>query len=252
MSSGPKNVTSTTNTEPPSYLVPSLTAASNAAASQFFGSPVQTNVGTSGATGAIIPPGIDPKRVARWQRKFGDDLSGAGPGKRKELTRRYGVDFSPQFTSPTSVPGQFSTAGTGRDLTGIPTGGASPDLIGQAQDLTSRTIGGDFLSPGSNPYLDQTFQRGADAITQRLNTNFARSGRDLAAARPVAADELGTFASQLYGDNLRFERGNQIGAARDALDFDPLNLFINRLAGIIPGAGGTTQSTQPVFRTGLF
>ena len=252
MSSGPRNVTSTTNTEPPAYLVPGLTAASNAAASQFFGQPMSTNVGAGGVTTGTAPPGLPQGKLNYFQNKFGQDFSRANPKQRRRMEAKFGFDFSPQFTTPTGG-GQFDTSGTDRDLTGIPgmTGGGS-GLIGQSQDLIGQTIAGDFLSPGSNPYLDQTFQRGADAITNRLNTNFARSGRDLAAARPAAADDLGTFASQLYGDNLRFERGNQIGAARDALDFDPLNLFINRLAGIIPGAGGTTQSTQPVFRTGLF
>lgn len=169
MSSGPKNVTSTTNQEPPKYIEPYLKQVAGAAGGAFGG--------------------------------------GGGPGS---------------------------------------------NLLPTAQGLTQSTLEGKFLSPESNPYLSATFNQGADRILQRLNTGFGQSGRDLAAARPAGADELGSFASSLYGNAYNFERGNQIGAISDANAQDPLNLFINRLAGIIPGAGGSTQSTQPVFKTGLF
>jgi len=169
MSSGPKNVTSTTSSEPPKFAVPFLEQAFKASGNAYGG--------------------------------------GGGPGS---------------------------------------------NLLPSAQGLVQDTLGGKFLSPDSNPYLEATFNRGADLIQNRLNTSFGSQGRDLAAARPAAADELGSFASQLFGNAYNFERQNQIGAADQAQSFDPLNQFINRLAGLIPGAGGSTQSTQPVFRTGLF
>ena len=64
-------------------------------------------------------------------------------------------------------------------------------------------------------------------------------GRNLDASYPARSDELQTLASSIY-------------SPQNLLAFDPTNMLINRLAGIIPGAGGSTQSTQPVFRTGLF
>lgn len=134
MSSGPKNVTSTTNTEPPEYLRGPLTTAANAAVRQF-------------------------------------------------------------------------------------------------QD------GGGELNPYTS--LDAQFNRAADLTRGRLDTEFAGAGRNLGAAMPARSDELQTLASNIYDPS-------------NLLQFDPTNMLINRIAGIIPGAGGSTQSTQPVFKTGLF
>jgi hypothetical protein len=33
---------------------------------------------------------------------------------------------------------------------------------------------------------------------------------------------------------------------------NPLNQFIDRISALVPGAGNTTQATQPIFKTGLF
>lgn len=250
MASGPKNVTSTTNSEPPSYLIPALQSAANFATSSFTGQPI-SQFGPNGFGSAgqpYIPSGVPAGRLNYFQNKFGDDLSGASPQQRARMEQKFGINFNQQ-PIPMARPG--STAGTDRDTT-LPGALGGSGLIGDAQSLISDTIGGKFLSPGSNPYLEQTFNQGADLITKRLNTSFAGAGRDLDAARPAAADELGSFASNLFGNAYNTERANQIDAVRSTLDFDPLNLFINRLAGIIPGAGGTTQSTQPVFRTGIF
>ncbi len=168
MSSGPKNVTSTTNTQPPDFLINQLTNAANAAGSSFS-----------------------------------------------------------------------QSANT-------------PDLIGQSQDLTSQTLSGDFLNPESNPFLEGTFNRAADLTRGRLDTEFAGAGRNLGASAPARSEELQTLASNIFGGNFQQERGRQQAAVGQSQTLDPVNMFINRLAGIIPGAGGSTQSTQPVFRTGLF
>lgn len=92
-----------------------------------------------------------------------------------------------------------------------------------------------------NPYtsLDMQFNRAADLTRGRLDSEFAGAGRNLGAAMPARSDELQTLASNIY-------------SPQNLLQFDPVNMLINRLSGIIPGAGGATQSTQPVFKTGLF
>jgi len=127
-----------------------------------------------------------------------------------------------------------------------------PDLIGQNQDLLSRTIQGDFLDPATNPFLQQTFDTAADSVTRRLQSDFAGAGRNLGAGAPAASEQFQNLAGQIFGGNFQAERDRQISAGLSSLDFDPLNLLINRLGGIIPGAGGTTTSQQPVFRQGLF
>lgn len=145
--------------------------------------------------------------------------------------------------------------------------GGSP-LVAGAQDLTQRTIGGDFLSPDSNPFLQQTFDRAADLTRGRLDSEFSGAGRNLGASRPARSEELQTLSSNIFGGNFQRERDRQVNAVNQSLplaqnDFTDIQAmleaggfgtdqFIDRLAAIIPNAGGTTRSTQPVFRTGLF
>lgn len=141
-------------------------------------------------------------------------------------------------------------------------------LVDQAGDLTSRTLQGDFLSPDSNPFLQQTFDRAADLTRGRLDTEFSGAGRNLGAARPARSEELQTLSSNIFGGNFQRERDRQFNAVGQAQglagqDFRDIQAMIdsgsfstdqliNRLSSLIPGAGGTTTTNQPVFRTGLF
>lgn len=145
--------------------------------------------------------------------------------------------------------------------------GGSP-LVNDAQGLTQRTIAGDFLSPDSNPFLQQTFNRAADLTRGRLDSEFSGAGRNLGASRPARSEELQTLSSNIFGGNFQRERDRQVNAVNQSLplaqnDFTDIQAmleaggfgtdqFIDRLAAIIPNAGGTTRSTQPVFRQGLF
>lgn len=135
------------------------------------------------------------------------------------------------------------------DISGV-TGLRSNELNTNASHLVNNTINGDFLN--SNPYLDQTFNRAADLTRGRLDSEFAGSGRNLGASMPARSEELQTLASNIYGGNYQAERDRQTSALGQAQGFDPLNQYINRLAAIIPGAGGVSTSTQPVYRQGLF
>jgi hypothetical protein len=90
------------------------------------------------------------------------------------------------------------------------------------------------LSGGSkNPYLDSMFNQGADQIINRLQSSFAGSGRNTGAARPVAADELGQFATGLYGGAYDADRNRQnqvLGMAPGLAESDYND--INRLADV--------------------
>ncbi|MEM8714165.1 MAG: hypothetical protein AAGE92_00065 [Cyanobacteria bacterium P01_G01_bin.4] len=130
--------------------------------------------------------------------------------------------------------------------------GAGSSLVPGSQQVLSDTIQGNFLSPDTNPYLEQTFNRAADLTRTRLDSEFAGAGRNLGAAAPARSEELQTLASNIYGGNFQRERDRQVTALDQSLNFDPLNMLVNRTAGLLPGAGGATQSTQPIFRQGLF
>lgn len=80
-----------------------------------------------------------------------------------------------------------------------------------AQGYATDVLSGKYLPGGSNsnPYLDSTFNRAADNVQQRLDTNFAGSGRNIGAARPGAALELNDLANQVYGSAYQNERQAQ-------------------------------------------
>jgi hypothetical protein len=175
---------------------------------------------------------------------------------RSEIASFGGDDFTNQQRTTAGLDALFNR------------GQAGSPLLNQAQQTTQNTLAGDFLSPDSNPFLQQTFDRAADLTRGRLDTEFAGAGRNLGAARPARSEELQTLSSNIFGGNFQQERDRQLQAANQAqglagADFQniqaqidsgnfTLDQFINRISGIIPGAGGVTTSTQPVFRTGLF
>ena len=125
-------------------------------------------------------------------------------------------------------------------------------LTRSAQGLNLDTLQGDFLNPDTNPYLEGTFNRAADLTRGRLDTEFSGAGRNIGAAMPARSEELQTLASNIYGGNYQRERGIQNDAMGMSQMLDPTNRFVNQLAGLTPGAGGVTSSTQPYFKTGLF
>ena len=168
---------------------------------------------------------------------------GGGPKNVTSTTNTEVPDFlkGPLTSSVNAAQRQFNNSGADGNA-----------LIGQAQGLTGQTINGDFLSPDSNPFLEGTFNRAADLTRGRLATEFAGNGRDLEASAPARSDELQTLSSNIFGGNYQAERGRQQAAVGQASNLDPLNRFLNQLGVVIPGAGGTTTSQQPVFKTGLF
>lgn len=77
-----------------------------------------------------------------------------------------------------------------------------------AQNLTD-TLQGNYLN--NNPHLDQIYNRGADAIQDRVNSTFGASGRTGGAYHQNAlTDSLGDYHAQLYGGQYANERNNQM------------------------------------------
>jgi hypothetical protein len=99
--------------------------------------------------------------------------------------------------------------------------------------------GGDFGGFSPIPFLTNQFNRAADLTRTRLDSEFAGSGRNLGAQQPARSQELQDLANNFFDPSRLFE-------------FDPTNVLINRLSAIIPNAGGTSTSQQPVFKQGLF
>lgn len=82
-------------------------------------------------------------------------------------------------------------------------------LVNQAQGNAIQTLSGGFM--GKNPYLDDTFNRAAGAVTNQVQSNFGVSGRNARGvdAAGFAADQYNDLATQIYGGNYQAERDRQ-------------------------------------------
>ncbi|MCD6674839.1 MAG: hypothetical protein LT106_18555 [Burkholderiaceae bacterium] len=121
--------------------------------------------------------------------------------------------------------------------------GAQNPLYGAAQQQTMDTIGGNYLTPESNPYLQQTFDTAANRVTDafsrgtaaQTDARFARAGAFGGSAwneaqqanQTALGDSLSGLAANLYGNNYAQERARQQQAAQ----------FAPSLAGTISSQG---------------
>jgi hypothetical protein len=102
--------------------------------------------------------------------------------------------------------------------------GGSPGVTA-AQNINTQTINGGFL--GSNPYLDQTFNRAALATQNQLASQFAGSGRDVGASEGLRSQQLNDLATGIYGGAYDSERNRQqqaIGMASGLANQDYVDL----------------------------
>lgn len=77
------------------------------------------------------------------------------------------------------------------------------------QDYITNTLQGGFL--GSNPYLDQTFNRAALSTQNQLASEFARSGRSVDASEGLRSQQLNDLATGIYGGAYDAERNRMQG-----------------------------------------
>lgn len=103
--------------------------------------------------------------------------------------------------------------------------------VGAASGQFQSTMQGDYLSPDSNPYLQQQYDVGSrnmtksfydatNALGSRMEAS-GRSGGGIAGNRQSQLEEnlatgLGDFGAQLYGQNYARERGIMAGMAGQA------------------------------------
>lgn len=102
-------------------------------------------------------------------------------------------------------------------------GAFDPNATNAATGYVSKVLGGDFLN--SNPWLDQTFNQGADALQARMGSQFAMAGRDVGpqaggAFKGATAQGLSDLATGIYGGNYQAERDRMGQAAGMAPGLD--------------------------------
>lgn len=147
-------------------------------------------------------------------------------------------------TPAQAYPGQLTTGMTSTQQSA--TSGLS--ALTNTPALTD-TISGKYLSPDTNPYLDQYYNQAAQKVSESLgqaydtiNSQFANRGLyDSSARREAlqrqanqAADTLANIATNIYGNAYNQERANQLNA-------------INQQAGLygsLFGQGTTEQQTN--------
>jgi len=106
------------------------------------------------------------------------------------------------------LPGGRLGGGTQLSNTGAP--GAGP--VDTALGTLSQTAQGDFV--GANPFLNQTFDRAADAVQDRIASQFGQSGRFGGAQQQLLTGRtLNDLSNQIFGGAFQQERQNQLGAA---------------------------------------
>lgn len=130
-------------------------------------------------------------------------------------------------------------------------GGQNP-VLGASQDQMMQTIGGAYLDPRSNPWLQETFEQGAKQIRGALSPQFGHmqafggnSGFNQALGR-----SLGDFATDLYGGNYSQERDRQFNATMGGPGFasgqaEGAFAPFNQYAGLLKGWG--SQQSQPFY-----
>lgn len=202
-------------------------------------------------------------------------MCGGGPDNVTQTTRTEPSPLiSGQLSQLANTAGSFNPTleETGTNFRNFQSGIAALSRRGQegapvvddATNLTRSTLQGNFLTPESNPFLEDTFNRAADLTRTRLSSEFAGSGRNLGASAPARSEELQTLASNIFGGNFARERALQANAVNQALplaanDFQDieaqisagsrqLDSSIDRFAALAPAAGGTAVSSQPLVR----
>ena len=169
--------------------------------------------GSKGTPSQVVDPTPDP--FADLQQPVADLLQGfmgtGGPAFQGDLTA--------------GVTGQESDllARIGE------LGGGETALTGQSSDLLSRVLGGDFLGPGSNPFLNDLITSLQERETKnfervtlpRLQSTFTAAGQriqpegsspfDTAAAMSTGdlLDRLSGISTQISAGNFEAERGRQ-------------------------------------------
>lgn len=127
-----------------------------------------------------------------------------GAGQARNLFQQGGPGIYPgQTVTPFSpITEQALAMQSERAMQGSP-------LVDAAQQYTQSVIEGDYLN--NNPYLDDAFDKAAQATRNQLTSQFASSGRDIGAAQlgGLRGEQLNNLATDIYGNAYENERKRQ-------------------------------------------
>lgn len=164
-----------------------------------------------------------------------------------------------QSLNPQAMPG-MAQAG----LAGInDAAGNASGLYGAGNNTLAQTLSGQYLQPGSNPFLDATYNHAADMLEGSARSAWGGSDvRPGSSGMQQAAlsNAQGNLANQLYGGNYQQERSNQLntanmlpsyvsgsfapGQAQLQAGYAPLDKYISQLSSLSPGTTTTKNVTS--------
>lgn len=176
--------------------------------------------GSSGSNNQVVTQKSEP--WSAQQPYLTEAFAEAQKNYKSSMPQYYpGSTIAPQSGDTLRAMDMVRTAATGNQ-----------GLIDNAIGTSNATIRGDFLSPNSNPWLKDTYNQAADAVTRQFQTvglPGADSGMDMAGrygsgawklAREAATDSYGRaltgLATDIYGGNYQAERDRMLNAANNA------------------------------------
>jgi len=202
--------------------------------------------GSEGSPAQLVDP--TPPEFVGLREPIAEGLRGFIGGEQKFLD-------SQQFQNIDQFTGQITSGETGA-LGGLGNFIDANPLQGVVQDQLQQTISGQFLSPDSNPFLQQTINaatrpllEGFERITlPGLKSDFTRLGQVIRPGEPVGRasspfnqaaaiaqgdvlSQVSDIASKIAGENFQQERGRQLQAVRDQgqLRTSEVNNLLQRL-----------------------
>lgn len=136
--------------------------------------------------------------------------------------------------SPTQLVAGFSPQ-QNQAISGITSLATNNPTMGAADQYVQNVLSG---NPAQNPYLSSEFNQAANTVQNRLESEFAGSGRNVVGSLPVQSDELNNLATQLYGG--AYNTGVQ--QQENALSAAPQT--VNTDLGLQEGLYGAGQGVQ--------
>lgn len=149
-------------------------------------------------------------------------------GLQQSLAQYQNVNSPQQLVAGFSAPQNQAISGIQQLATNNPT-------LGSAQGYLTNVLSG---NPAQNPYLSNEFNLAANDVQNRLESEFAGSGRNVEGSLPVQADQLNNLATQLYGGAYNTGVQQQENAAAQAPN------LVNSQMGLQQGLYGAGQQVQ--------
>ena len=142
-----------------------------------------------------------------------DPWEGVQPYIKDYLSKGAGIVDQPfQFYNGDRIAGFSPEQEAGMQLATQRAMAGSPTLNAANNSITD-TLGGNYLSPDSNPFLKQTVDTAMGDVQSRINSQFNNQNFGSSAHQELMTRNLGNVANDMYGQNYARERGNMMSAA---------------------------------------